>query len=203
MSESTVGENVQLKFEAAWRVFASTCAEFVAPEATYQAWFAHFLISMFGIDRVAREPIFKHKAVEVPHHDLVPGGEVKLDIVVTRTHGLALPHYVHRGEDLTGLHTLREIAVITELKVAATQGGGLSQSEVAQDVYKLSMLLHEHLRRTAGESAPVPLAYLCILDNHPGHRFNRPLLEKRLASYEELAKVEILYEPEHHKAVPS
>lgn len=25
-------------------------------EATYQVWFAHYLISLFGIDRVAREP---------------------------------------------------------------------------------------------------------------------------------------------------
>ena len=53
-------EDVAAKFEAAWEVFARTCAHAVAPEATFQAWFAHYLISQFGSDRVAREPIFKH-----------------------------------------------------------------------------------------------------------------------------------------------
>jgi len=36
-------EDVDRKFRAAWRVFAETCADSVAPEATYQVWFAHYL----------------------------------------------------------------------------------------------------------------------------------------------------------------
>ena len=45
------GEELAAKFEAAWLVFGQTCSHFVAPEATYQVWFAHYLISQFGIDR--------------------------------------------------------------------------------------------------------------------------------------------------------
>jgi len=67
-------EDVAAKFEAAWEVFARTCANAVAPEATFQAWFAHYLISQFGIDRVAREPIFKHLHAESKWQSLVPGG---------------------------------------------------------------------------------------------------------------------------------
>jgi hypothetical protein len=44
-------ENIDAKFRAAWEVFGRTCAGAVAPEATFQAWFAHYLISQFGIDR--------------------------------------------------------------------------------------------------------------------------------------------------------
>lgn len=51
-------KKIGAKFRAAGEVFARTCAAAVAPEATFQAWFAHYLISQFGIDRVAREPIF-------------------------------------------------------------------------------------------------------------------------------------------------
>jgi hypothetical protein len=39
-------EDVAKKFEAAWEVFTKTCAGAVAPEATFQAWFAHYLISL-------------------------------------------------------------------------------------------------------------------------------------------------------------
>ncbi len=57
---AAMGENVAEKFRAAWSVFAQTCDRTVMPEATYQVWFAHYLISQFGIDRVAREPNFDH-----------------------------------------------------------------------------------------------------------------------------------------------
>ena len=136
-------EDVAAKFEAAWEVFARTCAHAVAPEATFQAWFAHYLISQFGIDRVAREPIFKHLHAGSKWQALVPGGEVKLDAVVMRTPGVNLPHYVHRGGDGTGMESLADLAVISELKVAATAGQGLDHKQVAQDVYKLSMLLEQ------------------------------------------------------------
>lgn len=54
MTESPFVEDIAAKFTAAWEVFARTCSAAVAPEATFQAWFAHYLISQFGIDRVAR-----------------------------------------------------------------------------------------------------------------------------------------------------
>ena len=142
-------EDVAAKLEAAWEVFARTCANAVAPEATFQAWFAHYLISQFGIDRVAREPIFNHRHADSMWQALVPGGEVKLDAVVLRQPGVNLPHYVHRpadadgDRDRTGMATLADLAVISELKVAATAGKGLHHRQVAQDVYKLSMLLEQ------------------------------------------------------------
>jgi hypothetical protein len=102
-------EDVAAKFEAAWEVFARTCANAVAPEATFQAWFAHYLISQFGIDRVAREPIFKHLHADSKWQALVPGGEVKLDAVVMRQPGVNLPHYVHRGGDGTGMESLTDL----------------------------------------------------------------------------------------------
>ena len=185
-------EDVAAKFEAAWEVFARTCANAVAPEATFQAWFAHYLISQFGIDRVAREPIFKHLHADSKWQTLVPGGEVKLDAVVMRQPGVNLPHYVHRAPDkdggLTGMMSLADLAVISELKVAATAGQGLDHREVAQDVYKLSMLLEQAELR----GIQPPLAYLGILDNNAGRGYRRPGLDKRLEAIPHHADVRIL-----------
>ena len=77
------GDDVAGKFEAAWSVFGRTCHPFTAPEASFQAWFAHYLISQFGIDRVAREPVIKHQHFASHWRALVPGGPVRLDNVVT------------------------------------------------------------------------------------------------------------------------
>ena len=188
-------EDIDAKFRAAWEVFARTCSAAVAPEATFQAWFAHYLISQFGIDRVAREPIFKHRHLGSTWQSLVPGGEVKLDAVVLREPGVNLPHYVHRAgtsaEDTTGMATLAELAVISELKIGATAGGGLDHREVAQDVYKLSLLLEEASRR----GVEPPLAYVCILDNNARKRYRRDGLEKRLAAVPQHEAVQILWFP--------
>jgi hypothetical protein len=185
-------EDVAAKFEAAWEVFARTCAAAVAPEATFQAWFAHYLISQFGIDRVAREPIFKHLHAESVWQSLVPGGEVKLDAVVLREAGVELPHYVHRGGDGTGMDTLAALAVISELKVASTAGLGLSHRQVAQDVSKLSLLLEQADRR----GLPAPLAYLGILNNNPRRPYPRESLERRLTRIPYDGRVRILIYPE-------
>ena len=53
--------------------------------------------------------------------------------------------------DGTGLERLESMAVISELKVTATQGGGQSHTEVARDAYKLSMLLDELERAAPGQ----------------------------------------------------
>ncbi len=161
-------EDFDTKFRAAWLVLSRTCASSIAPEATYQAWFAHYLISQFGIDRVAREPIFKYTGFESTYRGRFTGGEIKLDAVVTRTPGIVLPHYIYRGTEGSGVETLQELAIISELKVSSTQGGGLDHTEVSRDFWKLSLLLHEAERR--GYS--VPLAYVCVLDNHPRRRYN-------------------------------
>lgn len=171
-------EPIERKFRAAWTVFARTCQGVRAPEATFQVWFAHYLISQFGIDRVAREPIFKHLQVESAWKPLVPGGEVKLDVVITREPGVDLPHYVQRGGDGDGMQTLGDLAVICELKVGSSAGGGLDHREVAQDIYKLSLLLEQADRLRQ----PPPLAFACIYDNHLRHRYRREGLERRLAA---------------------
>jgi hypothetical protein len=185
-------EDVAKKFEAAWEVFTKTCAGAVAPEATFQAWFAHYLISQFGIDRVAREPIFKHHNIGSRWQTVVPGGEVKLDAVVLRAPGVNLPHYVHRGGDGTGMHTLGDLAVISELKVSATAGGGLDHREVAQDVYKLSLLLEQ----ADAQGVERPLGYVGVFDNHATKRYRWAGLEKRLSDLEHDTNVRILRFPE-------
>lgn len=183
-----MGEDVGRKFEAAWEVFSRTCAGSVAPEATFQAWFAHYLISQFGIDRVAREPIFKHKEFESnPWSTLLRGGEVKLDAVVTRVPGVYLPHYASVPEP--SIKRIGDLAVISELKVSATQKGGLDHTEVCRDIWKLSMLLEE----AEVKKRPRPLAYACILDNHPDRSYNRVHLERRLAKAGQHAGVRVLF----------
>lgn len=177
-----MAEDVEGKFLAAWQVFAQTCGKFIAPEPTYQAWFAHYLISQFGIDRVAREPMVKKEPFrDTTWKGLVTGNHVRLDAVVMRSPGIHLPHYgsrIDRSPDGTGLHRLRGMAVITELKVTATQGEGQDHTEVARDAFKLSMLLDE---LQAAPDAAVPLAYLCILDNHPTKRYRREALNLHFA----------------------
>jgi hypothetical protein len=68
-------KNIDAKFRAAWEVFARTCAAAVAPEATFQAWFAHYLLSQFGIDRAAPGPIFKHALLAQPGGAWCPAAE--------------------------------------------------------------------------------------------------------------------------------
>ena len=188
-------EEIDLKFRAAWDVFSATCSRFLAPEPTYQAWFAHYLISQFGIDRVAREPMVKKEHfAETPWKAKVAGNHVRLDVVVTREPGIHLPHYANRWDraaDGTGLQRLRGMAVISELKVTATQGEGQDHGEVARDAYKLSMLLDE--LRTSGVSADaLPLAYLCVLDNHPRKTYDEAWLQRRFESVPHDPNVELL-----------
>lgn len=183
-----VGEDIGAKFKAAWEVFSTTCGRFLAPEASYQAWFAHYLISQFGIDRVAREPNFKHKQfADGQYRERIPGGEVKLDVVVTRVPGIHLPHYAL--VEAPSIRRIGDLAVISELKVAATQGGGLDHSEVVRDVWKLAMLLEE--ARAVGVRQP--WAFACILDNHPTRRYNADHLWRRIRELDEHPGVEVLF----------
>jgi hypothetical protein len=188
-----MGEDVAGKFLAAWEVFSLTCGQFIAPEPTYQAWFAHYLISQFGIDRVAREPMVKKEYFrETPWKARVEGNHVRLDVIVMRTPGIHLPHYASQldvAADGTGLERLRNMAVISELKVTATQGAGQDHTEVARDAYKLSMLLEE---LEAAGADPLPLAYLCILDNHPGKVYRRKSLDSHFARLEHHPGVQVI-----------
>lgn len=181
------GEDVAAKFTAAWEVFSRTCTAAVAPEATFQAWFAHYLISQFGIDRVAREPDFGVDHLGPPWRARFPGQSVMVDIVVTRTPGIDLPRRALLVEDRTGTRRLADLAVISELKVASTQGEGLDYTEVCKDVWKLSMLLGEADRH----GLEAPLAYVCILDNAK-RRFRLSHLHHRLVENPFDARVHLL-----------
>lgn len=144
-----------------------TCGHFRAPEASFQPWFAHYLISQFGIDRVAREPIININGF--PDSELktkVVSGEVRPDAVVTRHPGIVMRHYANRigkASDESGLGLLKELAVISELKVGATVQGGLNNKSLRWDVDKLLLLLEEY---QATHDIEPPLAYVCVLDNH-------------------------------------
>lgn len=194
MTNTESSERLAAKFEAAWSVFAQTCSEFLAPEPTYQAWFAHYLISQFGIDRVAREPIVKKEHFrETAWKARVRGNHVRLDVIVTREPGLQIPHYANRlmpSTDGTGLIILRDLAIISELKIAATQGEGMDHTEVARDVYKLSMLLDEYESLHPG--APTPLAYVCVLDNHPRKTYRWAHLDAQLQATPAHQSVKVL-----------
>ncbi|MDO8147483.1 hypothetical protein Q6350_03475 [Isoptericola sp. b515] len=190
-----VVEPVARKFEAAWNVFAATCGQYVAPEATFQAWFAHYLISQFGIDRVGREPTFRIDTfMDSPWKARLGGsGHARLDAVVTRAPGIQLPHYAGlvRSPDGTGLAVLDQLAVIAELKVASTTAEGLDHTEVAKDVWKLSMMLDEFHAGHPG--AEPPLAFACILDNHPTRSYRKSWLDHRLAEVQPHRGVRVLY----------
>jgi hypothetical protein len=177
-----VAENFDLKYRAAWSVFAETCGAATAPEATFQVWFAHYLISQFGIDRVAREPNFNFRTVKSGYRQRFQkpgrsGGEVRLDAVVTRVPGIDLPHFALRTDAAEGgLGALDGLAVIGELKVASTAKEGLDHTAVCMDFWKLSMLLEEAEVR----GHRVPLAYVGVLDNHPTKVYNFDHLMTRL-----------------------
>ncbi|MFB0836063.1 hypothetical protein ACX8Z9_13340 [Arthrobacter halodurans] len=190
-------EHVERKFKAAWTVFSKTCGSYLAPEASYQAWFAHYLISQFGIDRVAREPTIHIKNFSLSDiRPLFAGQEVKLDAVVTRDPGIFMPHYANRlakAVDGSGLGLLNQLAVISELKVAATQTNGLDYPEVKRDIDKLRLLLHEHRHEYDGIARPK--AYLCVLDNHPRRKkFDAARLHDHARHEDPLLDIEVLYE---------
>lgn len=89
------------------------------------------------------------------------------------------------------------MAVISELKVTATQGEGQDHGEVARDAYKLSMLLEE-LRNSGVPEVDLPLAYLCVLDNHPTKTYAERTLQRRFEALSPDPKVTLLL----HSAPP-
>jgi hypothetical protein len=84
--------------------------------------------------------------------------------------------------------------VICELKVASSAGNGLDHREVAQDIYKLSLLLEQADAR----GAQTPLAFACILDNNTARRYRRAGLDKRLQEVAPDSRVRVLLHPETH-----
>ncbi|MGI9585168.1 MAG: hypothetical protein ACR2N7_06210 [Acidimicrobiia bacterium] len=158
-----------------------------APEATYQVWMAQALIAQFGPSRVAREPNFRHKRFTSPWTADVPGSTVFLDAVVTTTDGIDMPHWVRREDpERGGIGLVGRLAVVSELKVGASTLDGLKHGSVRQDFAKLSMLLDEAER----QKVTIPLAYMCVLDNHASKRYRFATLERDLHRYD--ARISLL-----------
>lgn len=118
----------------------------------------------------------KEDFADTPWKRQVECSHVRLDVVVMRTPGVHLPHYANRldvARDGTGLLRLRPMAVISELKVTATQGKGQIHRAVARDAYKLSMLLDELERLTLElaprRSPPLHLGQPPLQGLQPGH----------------------------------
>lgn len=184
-------EQIDIKFTAAWNVFSQTCGHFWAPEPSYQAWFAHYLISQFGIDRVAREPIIHIKNfAESALKSRVGGGEVRPDVVITREPGIMMPHYANRlgkASDNSGLGLLKGLAVISELKIGASTQAGLDMRALMRDVDKISLLLTEF--ELQYPDSELPLAYLCVLDNHGRKELKPETLHKYIADTDPRVKL--------------
>ncbi len=134
-------------FEAAWQDLGVNCAETVAPEATYQAWLAHFLIQRLGVLHVVREVDFGAKYLGEQAAVLFGGSSLMVDILVLRQPVVQLPRRAALADETlpggepnprSGLKRLGDFSVITELKVHSTQAEGLAQAQVVRDFLKLS-----------------------------------------------------------------
>lgn len=172
---------------AAWNEFGAACRDTIAPEATYQAWFAHFLIEQFGLLKVVREVDFGARHLHADDRPDFAGSDLRLDVCVLRSdEHVYLPHRSALGDPSTpegyaahsGLGCLKDLTVITELKVAASVTNGLPYAQINRDARKLQAIL------TAGRDHPLnaghsmPIAFMCVLDNHPTWRLNRTILTR-------------------------
>lgn len=175
-------------FIAAWHDFASECADTVAPEATYQAWLAHFAIQRLGVLRVVREVDFGARHLLPEASVLFSGHNLMVDVVLLRKPIVQLPRRAVLADPLlpdgspnpkSGLQRLADFSVISELKVGATQMEGLDMTEVVRDFQKLSAILNA--AKGHYPDHPLPAAFVGILDNHPRRRFNVARLRTKLA----------------------
>jgi hypothetical protein len=123
-------------FAEAWEQFCPDVAAAVMPEATFQAWFAHRLIGPFPMRRVVRERDFDPQRSTSPHH-VGFRTSVHLDIAITRHAGVTLPRRAAAARGPGGWDSLRDLTIISELKVASSTIGGLTYGMIAQDYRKL------------------------------------------------------------------
>ena len=78
-------------FAGAWAAFTETCAATVAPEATYQAWLAHFLMERIELLRVVREVDFGARHLLPQDTEVFTGSNLMVDITVLRAPLVHLP----------------------------------------------------------------------------------------------------------------
>lgn len=186
-------------FETAWQEFTQTCADTVAPEATYQAWLAHFVIKNVDLLHVVREVDFGARHLGQASQARFPGSTLMVDLLVLREPVVNLPRRtVFGSKDLpdgqpnprSGLARLKDFSVITELKVSATQLEGLDYTEVVRDFEKLSAILDA--TKEQYPDSPLPAAYVGVFNNRAKPRFNFSHLRRRLADANVRADVQML-----------
>lgn len=179
-------------FEAAWGDLAAQCHDTIAPEATYQAWLAHFTINRLTPLHVVREVDFgaRYLGPAAATH-FRPVGNLMVDMLILRQPIVQLPRRAALGaRDLpdgapnprSGLARVSDFSVITELKVSATQKEGLDYGEVVRDFRKLSAILDAV--ENAYPGSPLPAAYVGVFANATKPRFNFALLRRKLADAE-------------------
>ena len=197
--DDPVGRAHTAAFEAAWDEFTRACAGTVAPEATYQAWLAHFMISRVGLLNVVREVDFGARHLRDTARARFGGGNLMVDLLVLREPLVDLPRRSALArKDLpdgqpnprSGLARLKDFSVITELKVSATQIEGLDYTEVVRDFEKLSAILNAAEDQYQG--APLPAAYVGVFNNRTKPRFNFEHLQRRLSSADVRPDVRLL-----------
>lgn len=174
-------------FEAAWDDFTQACATTVAPEATYQAWLAHFVIERLDLLRVVREVDFgaRHLGPLAAQH--FTGHNLMVDLLILREPVVNLPRRAALAEKKlpdgtpnprSGLARLADFSVITELKVSATQMEGLDYGEVLRDFRKLSAILDA--AEAQYPDRPLPAAYVGVFGNRVRPKFNFGLLASKI-----------------------
>lgn len=166
-------------FESAWHDFTAACADTVAPEATYQAWLAHFTIRRVSLLQVVREVDFGARHLGETARTRFRGNNLMVDLLILREPVVHLPRRAALAQrDLpdgepnprSGLARLRDFSVITELKVSATQIEGLDYTEVVRDFEKLSAILDAAQGQYPDER--LPAAYVGVFNNRVRPRFN-------------------------------
>ena len=176
-------------FKAAWQAFGSACYDTVAPEATYQAWLAHFVIERTELLRVVREVDFGARHLLDAEKERFRGHNLMVDITVLREPLVSLPRRAAlrlgtipdgTPDPESGLQRLADFSIISELKIASSQIGGLNPTGVLRDVRKLAALLDAAEHHYPGKR--LPRAFACVLDNHPTRRVNVDRLHAQVAA---------------------
>lgn len=184
-------------FRTAWSRFTDICAVTVAPEATYQAWLAHFLMEQVDVLRVVREVDFGSRHLLPEDTPRFPGHNLMVDIAVLRKSVVDLPRRAHlrktwspdsgTPDPASGLGRIGLFSVISELKVASTQGEGLDQAQVLRDFYKLSAILNAAERHPG--VTELPTAFVGVLGNHARHPYHFYRLHERLVAEQEAGRI--------------
>jgi len=158
-----------------------------APEATYQAWLAHFVIERLDLLRVVRGVDFgaRHLGPVAVQH--FTGHNLMVDLLILREPVVNLPRRAALARKnlpdgtqnpRSGLARLADFSVITELKVSATQIEGLDYGEVLRDFRKLSAILDAAEAQYPDQ--PLPAAYVGVFGNRVRPRFNFDLLANKI-----------------------